>query len=74
MNPDLVWFGTAAFVIFLELVGIIGRKPGDTITEQTRMWWRTDTKLGRIAFGVAWPAFAAWFLWHILWQGRKPKA
>lgn len=68
MSPDLVWGGVAALVIFLEIVGIVGKNEDDTISEMTRKYFRTETKLGAVAFGLAWVGFAAWYFYHILFD------
>lgn len=68
MSPDLIWGGVAALVLFLEMVGIFGKTKDDTISEQTRKWFKTETPLGAAGFTVAWLGFAAWFLYHIVWD------
>lgn len=68
MSPDLVWAAVTVLVLFLETVGILGRKPDDTISEMTRKHFHTDTPAGALIFGVAWVGFAGWYLWHIIWQ------
>lgn len=74
MNPDLVWGAVAALVIFLEFAGIVGKRKGDTISELTRKYFKTDTPAGATLFGVTWLGFAAWYFWHILWQHPRKKS
>lgn len=74
MSPDLVWAGVACLVLFLEMMGVLGKKKGDTISELTRKHFKTDTKFGAVLFGVTWVGFAAWYLWHILWQHPRKKS
>lgn len=68
MNPELVWGGVAALVLFLEVVGIVGKQKDDTISEMTRKYFRTETKMGAIAFVIAWVSFAVWYLYHIVFD------
>lgn len=68
MSPDLVWGSVAALVIFLEIVGIVGKNKDDTISEMTRKYFRTDTKLGAFAFAAAWIGFAIWYFYHIIFD------
>lgn len=68
MSPDLVWGSVAALVIFLEVVGIVGKNKDDTISEMTRKYFKTDTKFGAIGFTLAWLGFAAWYLYHIVFD------
>lgn len=56
----------------LEGAGLVNRKTGDTLSENTRIWlgirkgqWRTK---GALAFIVALLGFVAWFIPHIVWQ------
>ncbi|WP_167364402.1 hypothetical protein [Streptomyces regalis] len=41
-------------------------RPGDTLSERTRPWFRVNTPAGRTVFAAASTAFAAWFLLHII--------
>ena len=58
----LGWLGSFAVV---EAVALI-RGRDETLSDHTRMWFRTRTRAGRFAFAVSWVGFAVWFLVHIL--------
>jgi len=66
VSPDLVWAGVTVLVLFLEMVGVLGKRQGDTISELTRKYFHTDTPAGGILFGIAWVGFAVWYFLHIL--------
>lgn len=73
---DYVWGGILTAGLLFEGVALKRRVRGDTLSEFTRKWFRTGSpeikgsgsRVGRLAFGVAWVGFAGWYLWHILWQ------
>ena len=64
----MVWGGVAVLVLFLEMVGIFGRNKDDTISELTRKYFKTDTPVGAIGFSLVWIGFAAWYLYHIVFD------
>ena len=45
---------------------------GDTLSERLRVWFGTKTRVGRNVFVVAWLAFTAWFVPHIVLGGFIP--
>lgn len=63
---DLIWFVWLLLFTVAETVGILSRRDGDTLSERTRAWFRTNTSRGRVTFTISWVLFAGWFLWHIL--------
>lgn len=63
---DWIWGGLLAAGAAYEVYTLLSRRPGDTLSETTRRTLRTRTRVGRIAFAVAWLAFSAWFLCHVL--------
>jgi hypothetical protein len=67
MSPALVWAVWILLFAIFETAAIISRKGGDTLSENTRVFFVTNTKRGRIIFAVVWIVFSCWFLWHILW-------
>lgn len=67
IDPNVTWGWWVLAFIALETLGLISRTNGDTLSERTRVWFRTDTRLGRSVFGISWAVFAIWFLVHILW-------
>jgi hypothetical protein len=68
-RPDhLFWLGLAAVGVVYEARAVMGH-PDLTLTDATRDTFRTHTRLGRLAFTVAWGAFAAWFHHHIMREG-----
>lgn len=55
----------------LEGLALIKRRPGDTLSEATRTWLRTDRgwkSAGPLAFAAALIAFVAWIVPHIIWE------
>lgn len=65
-SADAVWGGLLVAGAAFETYAILNGRPGDTLSERTRAWFRVRTPLGALVFGVAWCGFAAWFLTHIL--------
>lgn len=61
-----LWLGIFAVV---EGVALVRKDRGDTLSEHTRKWFRTDTKRGKFLWLSAWGAFATWFAVHIGWEG-----
>ncbi|WP_326554661.1 hypothetical protein [Micromonospora sp. NBC_01813] len=81
MDPDYrsrwSWIWTAWLIAVavsfavLEGIGLINRKPGDTLSENTRHWLGVDRgwkSAGPIGFIVALVAFVVWFVPHIVWE------
>lgn len=68
-RDHLFWLGLAAAGVAYEVRAIRGH-PDLTLTDATRDAFRTDTRVGRVTFTVAWGAFAAWFAHHILREER----
>ncbi len=64
-TDHLFWLGLAAVGVVYEARALAGH-PDRTLSDATRDVFRTDTKVGRLAFTCAWGAFAAWFAHHIL--------
>lgn len=67
MEPaDVIWGGLFAVGTAVEVWALRNGKPGDTLSERIRKWFRVDTALGKAVFTVAWVGFGVWFLAHIL--------
>ncbi len=47
-------------------VGLAYEFRGSPLSPVVRHVFHTDTRLGRVAFTLAWGTFAAWFAHHIL--------
>jgi len=62
----LVLLGATLF----ELIAVDHKRSELTLSAFTRDIFRTDTKLGRAAFLVAWGALSAWFPRHVLRGAR----
>ena len=62
----ILW-GVAFAVI--EGRAVTNDKRDDTLSEHLRLWFRTDTRLGRTVWLIVSGAFLAWFLLHIAWAG-----
>lgn len=61
----------AASFAVLETIGLADRRPGDTLSENTRRWLRTDRgwkSAGPLAFIAALVGFVIWFVPHIVWE------
>lgn len=61
----LVWAAVLGVGIVAE-VRSLRRHDGCTLSETTRMVFRTETRVGRIAFAASWGAFTAWWIPHVL--------
>lgn len=65
-RPASRWLlGWAAFVVVNGLI-LNRRHNGSTLSECTRLVFRTDTRLGRIVFLLFWAALTRWLVPHIL--------
>lgn len=73
MDADLIWAGLILAGAAFEGYALRNGKDGDTLSEVTRKTFRVKTsRTGRVAFGVSWVSFSAWFLGHILWGWPFP--
>lgn len=69
MSADFIWIVWLGLFVVLEGYGLVSKQDGDTLSERTREWFKTEkSAAGRRAFAVGWATFSGWFLWHILWQ------
>lgn len=66
-TADIVWAALLTAGAAYEVAALASKRQGDTLSETTRKWFMTNTKVGRWAFGAAWLAFATWYFFHILW-------
>ena len=62
----LLWL--VAFAV-LEGYTIRSKRKGDTLSETTRRWFGTKTKLGRWVWIASFGLFSAWFVVHIAVAG-----
>lgn len=69
-SADWVWGGLLAVGAGFEVYALRNGKRDDTLSESTRRWFRVRTRAGRTVFVVAWVAFAAWWVAHILDVGE----
>lgn len=66
---------TIAWIIWIlsffaiEIPAIRNDVPHDTLSEHTRRWFSTKTRLGRTVWLFVSGAFAAWFIVHIAVAG-----
>lgn len=65
-DADFIWGGLILVGAAVEAWALYSAKPGDTLSESTRRWFRVNTPLGRTLFGLGWAAFSTWFLVHIV--------
>lgn len=65
------WLWLAWIVSFfaIEVPAIRNDIKNDTLSEHVRLWFRTDTKLGRTLWLFVSGSFAAWFIVHIAVAG-----
>ena len=66
---SLAWLLWAAAFAVIETAAIRNDAQGDTLSEHVRLWFRTDTRLGRTVWLVVSGLFGAWFLVHIAVDG-----
>lgn len=64
-RPHAIWAAGIGSLVVLD-VALDRRHDGSTLSEVTRMVYRTDTRFGRCAFVASWVGLSAWFLPHIL--------
>ena len=64
-RPHAVWAAGIGSLVVLDLA-LDKRHDGSTLSEVTRMVYRTDTRLGRCAFVASWAALSGWLIPHIL--------
>lgn len=69
MDPNLAWGALLAGGLYWEMRAVFNKKVGDTLSERLRVWFFTHTKTGKAAFTIAWLAFTAWFIPHIISGG-----
>jgi hypothetical protein len=63
-RPVLIWTAGIGSLVVLD-VALDQRHDGSTLSEVTRLVYRTDTPLGRCAFVASWLALSGWFVPHI---------
>ncbi len=63
-KPDVVWGAVVGTGLAYEVWALrnLPHKHPDTLSATTRRTFRTDTPVGRLAFGAFW----LWFLGHVL--------
>lgn len=73
LRRRLFWALLAAVGVAYELRALKDEAPGDTLSETTRLLFRTDTTVGKVVFFVCWGTLTAWFASHIA-RSTKPTA
>lgn len=71
-TADLVWGGLFLAGTAFEVYALRNRKPGGTLSEETRRLFRVRTRAGALTFGILWVSFASWFFFHVLWDVPFP--
>lgn len=61
----LFWAGLAAAGVAYEFRALKDEAPGDTLSETTRIVFRTDTTVGRTVWFACWGMLSAWFAAHV---------
>lgn len=69
-REDAFWAAMVAAGVGYEAFVLRSERLEHTASRTTRRWWHTDTKGGRLAFTLAWGAFAGWYAHHILEGSR----
>lgn len=68
-----------AFLAAFEMTAVFNKTSGDTISEDTRQAFHTDTRTGRTVWVILWSLFSGLFMGHIMgstetwWGSRKEK-
>lgn len=62
--PRIVWGALIAIPVALDLWAHRNNTDGDTLSEQVRAIYRTDTASGRVALCLSWAALTAWVIPH----------
>jgi hypothetical protein len=68
-RPLTIWAAGIGSLVVLD-VALDRRHDGSTLSECTRLIYRTDTPLGRCAFVASWLALSGWLLPHICKRAR----
>jgi hypothetical protein len=67
MEPsDVIWSSVLVLGAVVETWALRNGRPGDTLSERIRKWFRVDTMTGKAVFTVAWVGFSAWMLFHVV--------
>jgi hypothetical protein len=63
-RPHTVWAAGIGSLVVLDVL-LDRRHDGSTLSEVTRLIYRTDTPFGRCAFVASWAALTGWLVPHI---------
>jgi hypothetical protein len=66
-RPHVVWAAGIGTLVVLD-VALDSRHDGSTLSEVTRLVYRTDTRFGRCAFVASWLGLTGWLIPHICKQ------
>ena len=69
-KPWVRWAGLIVLGAVFEHYGLRTPNSHSTLSAVTRTVYRTETRVGRIAFLMSWGALTAWFVPHIV-NGRN---
>lgn len=64
-RPAKIWVAGVGSLVVLD-VALDRKRDGSTLSEATRLVFRTDTLLGKVAFVAFWTELSRWFVPHIL--------
>ena len=64
-RPYVIWAAGIGSLVLLD-VALDQTHTNSTLSECTRLAYRTDTQVGRVAFVASWLALSGWLLPHIL--------
>lgn len=69
-RPHTIWAAGIGSLVVVDLA-LDRRHDGSTLSECTRLIYRTHTPLGRCAFVASWLALSGWLVPHILKEARS---
>lgn len=69
-RPLTLWAAGIGTLVVID-IACDRRHDGSTLSECTRLVYRTDTPLGRCAFVASWLALSGWVVPHICKQARR---
>jgi hypothetical protein len=65
----VLWLLWAIAFITIEAIALFNDRKHDTLSFHLRLWFRTDTRIGRTVFIGITGVFFGWFIVHIAVRG-----
>ena len=63
-RPAIFWGASVGALVAVDIWAHVNATDGDTLSEQIRAVYRTDTAPGRVALVVSWAVLTAWAIPH----------